>query len=215
MPAYRSAAEAEIREAVVSKIRMERPGYRIIHEINARDFGNRIDVLAVGPAEIIAVEIKSEKDKLDRLPAQIAAMRGAAHHTIAAIHEKFLVPAPWAKGYKAVQAPKEAKGATIWAYPEAGAEAGRTYGCAAWDFPRQAVTAMLPADAIHMLWRAELHELCNRLHVSLGKRPNMAQMVNALRWNCTGSELTKGICTMLRARKCIEADPEIVEVRAA
>lgn len=213
MPAYRSAAEAEIREAVVSKIRMERPGYRIIHEINARDFGNRIDVLAVGPAEIIAVEIKSEKDKLDRLPAQIAAMRGAAHHTIAAIHEKFLVPAPWAKGDKTVQEPAEARGATVWAYPET--NVGRTFGCAKWGFPRQAVTEPLPGDAIHMLWRAELHELCNRLYVSLGKRPNMAQMVNALRWNCTGSELTKGICTMLRARKCIEADPEIVEVRAA
>ncbi len=92
MPAYRSSAEAEIRDAVVARIRKQRPGARIIHEINVSTYGpNRIDVLAVDRAEIIAVEIKSAKDKLDRLPAQIAAMRGAAHRVVAAIHEKFLV----------------------------------------------------------------------------------------------------------------------------
>lgn len=214
MPAYRSSAEAEIRDAVVARIRQLRPGARIIHEINCGGQGtNRIDLIAVEPAEIIAVEIKSVKDKIDRLPAQIRAMRGVAHHVIAALHEKFLIPAKWAEGR--VEAPPEAKGATVWAYPEAGAEVGRTYGCAAWEHPRPAVQSVLPHDAIFMLWRDELHALCNALRIPVGRRATMSTMVQHLRWSCPGRELTRGCCTMLRARRCIEADPEIIERIAA
>lgn len=70
------------------------PKARIIHEVNAASFGNRIDVLAVDHAEVVAVEIKSEKDKPDRLPAQLTAMMGVAHHVIVALQEKFLVEQP-------------------------------------------------------------------------------------------------------------------------
>jgi hypothetical protein len=74
MPAYRSSDEGEIREAVVAHLLTLRPSARIIHELNCSTYGpNRIDVRAVTPAEILAVEINSQKDKLDRLPAQIAA----------------------------------------------------------------------------------------------------------------------------------------------
>ena len=56
MPAYRSSAEGEIRVAVVERLREMMPGCRIIHEINAASFGNRIDVLAVGEKSLAAVE---------------------------------------------------------------------------------------------------------------------------------------------------------------
>lgn len=92
MPAYRSEAEAEVRGAVVDYLRQIRPQHRIIHEINASGQGsNRIDVLSVGEAEIIAVEVKSAKDKLDRLEDQMKAMQGVSHCAIAAIHEKHLI----------------------------------------------------------------------------------------------------------------------------
>src|SRR6056297_3623333 len=90
MPAARSEAEAEIRDAVVAKLRRTRPDARIIHEINMAGGTNRADVMAVSPAEIITVEIKSEKDKLDRLPDQIATMRKCSHITVAALHRKFM-----------------------------------------------------------------------------------------------------------------------------
>lgn len=211
MPAYRSAAEAEVRDAVVARIRQHRPNARIIHEINASDFGNRIDVLCVDTAEIIAVEVKSAKDKLDRLPAQIKAMRGAAHHVIAALHEKFLVPPKWPHIEGTVVSPDEAKGATVWAFPEAGSEAGRTYGCAAWGMPRLAIDAALPQDALRILWRDELYALCGQLRIAVGRRATMPEMSRLLRWHCTGAELTRGICAALRARRCVEADPEISE----
>ncbi|MGN6144739.1 MAG: NERD domain-containing protein [Mesorhizobium sp.] len=163
--------------------------------------------------EIIAVEIKSAKDKIDRLPAQVKAMKGVAHYVIAALHEKFLVPAKWAEGR--VEAPPEAKDATVWAYPEAGAEAGRTYGCSAWEPLRLTLCKALPTDAVRMLWHDELYRLCGQFHVSVGRRATNGEMARVLRWHCNGKELTRGVCAALRARSCIEADPEIIERIAA
>lgn len=211
MPAYRSPDEFEIRDAVVQRLRLLRPSHRIIHEIQSACHGpNRIDLVAVGPSEIIAVEVKSKKDKLDRLPAQIKAMRGMAHHVVAALHEKFLISPAYKNAPPDLKgAPGEARGATIWAYPEAGEEAGRTYGCAEWQEPRQTVTQCLPWTALDMLWAAELRTLCADLGVPAYSRSTRPHMINALRWRVSGGDITKGICAALRRRVCVEADPPI------
>lgn len=211
MPAYRSPDEAEVRDPVVQRLRLIRPRARIIHEIqNACHGTNRIDVLAVSPAEIIAVEVKSRRDKLDRLPSQIKAMAGSAHHVIAALHEKFLVTPAYRNAPPGLKGtPDEARGAEVWAYPEAGAEAGRTYGCARWVEPPQAVQQCLPYTALDMLWHEELLRLCADLGVARTTRSTRPQMIAALRWSKTGRELTFGICAALRRRACPEADPPI------
>lgn len=221
MPAYRSEAEGEIRAAVVERLRKLRPEARIMHEVNASSFGNRIDVLAVSRAEIIAVEIKSAKDKLDRLPDQIAAMKGCAHHVIAALHEKFLVESgPRHEGsahyrdaegvFRAGEEPLQARGATAWIFPERQRAAVAHYDhMKRWHDPALAIQDPLPAAAIDMLWRDELLEMCGRFGVCVPRRPTMGQMIPALRWQLSGRDLTLGICAALRARKCIEADPEI------
>lgn len=226
MPAYRSSAEAEIREAVVSRIRQHRSAARIIHEINAVNMYAgatcRIDVLAVDREEIIAVEIKSSKDKLTRLPSQIDAMRGVAHGVVVALHDKFLVeqktnqwaseyerdgqhylrrlPDPFYSGHHDV---------AFWVHPEA-----QRHFTGAWRFPERVLHAASPGSAIAMLWRDELISMCAMLRVPCGKRSTMAEMIAALRWHCTGAEITKGVCAALRARKCVEADPEIISEAA-
>lgn len=191
MPAYRSSAEAEIREAVVARLRQVRPNARIMHEVNASSFGNRIDVLAVDRAEIIAVEIKSERDKLDRLKDQVRAMAGCAHHVIGAVHEKFGL--------------REVRDAMGWGHQAWFWPADTAY----WSDPRPAVSRPLPAGALDMLWRAELLEMCGHYSVCVPKRPTMGHMIPALRWGLTGRDLTLGICAALRSRECIEADPAI------
>jgi len=224
MPAYRSEAEAEIRDAVVARIREHRPEARIIHEINVSTYGpNRLDLIAVSRDEIIAVEIKSARDKLDRLEAQYRAMEGSAHHAIAVIHEKFLeekqtnrhvaeyerdgafylrqVPAPFTYSQG------------IWVYPERPGVSA--YGPGAWRFPKKRLEAAAPAESLGFLWRDELFRMCASLRVCVGRRATMAEMTAALRWHCTGAELTRGICAALRARRCVEADPEIVEMKEA
>lgn len=228
MSAYRSPAEGEIRDAVVARIRERRPNARIIHEINVSTYGpNRIDLIAVDRAEIVAVEIKSAKDKLDRLPAQIAAMKGAAHHVVAAIHEKFLVEQVTNRW----SAHSEREGLfymrtlpdglkysdNVWVYPEKRrAMPGADYdNLASWRFPAQELDMALPWAALDLLWRDELFELCCALRISVGKRATMLNMSRQLRWLCNGKELTQGICALLRARRCTEADPEIVNERMA
>lgn len=42
MPAYRSEAEGEVRQAVVEYLRIQRPNARIIHEINSSYGGRRV-----------------------------------------------------------------------------------------------------------------------------------------------------------------------------
>jgi hypothetical protein len=208
MPAYRSAAEAEIRGAVVEHLRQIRPNARIIHEINAGSYGNRIDVLAVDVAEIIAVEIKSAKDKLDRLKDQIAAMQNVAHIAVAALHEKFLRRdnpnhPDWA------WPPKDAEKAITWVYPRSPRgghfECGETWVSFGWHRSKQ----NLPPGSLMMLWRAELHAICARHAIAGGKGATMERAADLIRWNMTGSQITHEICATLRARKCIEADPEI------
>lgn len=223
MPAYRSADEGEIRTAVVERLRLHRPSARIIHEVNVSSFGpNRIDVLAVDTAEIIAVEIKSKRDKLDRLPAQVEAMKGVAHHVIAAIHEKFLVEVATHEKAQHYQRDGVFYMRTLpegwkwsvegWVFPERRRCINPDWphdSLERWHLPAQRLDAPLPAGALDLLWRDELFWLCGTLRVSAGRRATMSDMVEALRWHCTGKELTRGICAALRQRVCVEADAPI------
>jgi hypothetical protein len=228
MPAYRSSAEAEIRDAVVARIRQHRPNARIIHEINVSTYGpNRIDVLAVDTAEIIAAEIKSAKDKIDRLPAQLAAMQAVAHHTIFAIHEKFLVEYqtnPHVAHYERdgvhymrdlPEPYRYSSRSEAWVYPEGQKPVGVSSVAHSWRFPDVALQTPLPSGALGLLWSEELRWLCRKFNLAVGKRPNMQFMSNALRWHCNGRDLTQGICLALRTRECAEADPAMEVSNAA
>jgi hypothetical protein len=226
MPAYRSPAEGEIREAVVAHLRARRPSARIIHEINAVNMRaarpTRIDVLAVDREEIVAVEIKSARDKLDRLPAQMEAMQSVAHHAIAALHEKFLVECPTNEhaahyerdgAYYLMALPSEPARlhrASAWVYPLRARALRPDYDCLArWDLSAATCMTPLPEAALDMLWREELADLCSRLKVATGRRSTRTDMMRELRWQCSGKEITRGICAALRARECVEADPPI------
>jgi hypothetical protein len=204
MPAYRSSAEGEIRSAVIAKLRLFRPSIRIINEINIDNGTCRADVLGVMPNEIYAVEIKSERDTLSRLPDQLGAMARVAHCVIAAVHESH------------IPALKYRSNVHWWLHPEANRPVSETNWYPAsngWQAPSLAVNSPLPQGAITVLWRAELKALCDRYRVSYGPRSNMRDMIAALHWHCTGQELTKGICAMLRMRDCVEADPPIDDQR--
>lgn len=211
MPAYRSDAEAEIRDAVVEKLRRMIPDCRIIHEINAFSFGNRIDVLAVGRNRIAAVEIKSEKDKIDRLPDQVAAMRRVTDLSFAALHEKFLRQID-GLGFTT---PDEADRATVWIYPKINrpghVECGSTwFDRARWSKPK----LCLPPSAIEVLWRDELHSICRSIGLSGVSKLTMEEAIDAIRWHMSGAEITRAICAALRSRNCVEADPAILEEAA-
>lgn len=206
MPAYRSSAEADIRGPVVERLREIIPGCRIIHEINAASFGNRIDVMAVGTDRIATVEIKSERDKLDRLEMQIRAMRSVSNMVYAALHEKFLNPL-----HGGFYPPEGASGAITWIWPVADRdgyiECGSEWRERDWRKPLQC----LPPAALGMLWRNEVHDICRALGVKGAGQLTMEEARDHIVWRMTGREITHAICRTLRARKCVEADPEIFE----
>lgn len=205
MPAYRSSAEAEIREAVVAYLRKIRPDARIMHEINASSFGNRIDVLAVCPEEIIPVEIKSEKDKLDRLRDQVEAMEMVSNTPIVALHGRFLT-----RIRDNVYPPSEAGEAAVWVYPRRD-RPGHVMCGREWRLstPFRKVRLCLPPTAIEVLWRSELHAICRWLGLSGIGRMDMATAIDEIRWRMTGAEITRSICSALRSRECAEADAPV------
>jgi hypothetical protein len=206
LPAYRSEAEAEIRNEVVKRLRELIPGCRIIHEINVESFGNRIDVLAVGDNEIAAVEIKSKKDKLDRLEAQASAMKRVSNRVFIALHERFLTKL--AGGYYPPDG-RYGYGSTLWAYPIMD-RPGHVECSAEWREGKLRGGAIknLPCDAIFMLWRDELHCACRSLGIKGVAKLTMVQAADELRWRLTGEQITRLICAKLKARKCVEADQE-------
>ena len=212
MPAYRSEAEAEIRDPVVCRLRELMPSARIIHEIQCATWGpNRIDVLAVTDRKIVAVEIKSSKDKLDRLPKQISSMNSCAHHVIAALHSKFfrIIETPNAGTW--IDHPKEAGASQVWGFdlPEAnGVEQYRRHELSSrWDKP----SSCPPDGAIDMLWRKELREIAARrkLH-SATSRLTIPELIDVIKWNMNWSEITAEVCAALRRRECPEADAPVV-----
>lgn len=211
MPAYRSQAEAEIRVEVVKRLREIVPGCRIIHEINAASFGNRIDVMAVGKNTIATVEIKSEKDKLTRLPAQLAAMHGVSNLVFAAMHEKFLEH----NEHIGAMVPDVARSAVAWIYPRKdrkGHVECRSEWAAKerWAKPVQC----LPSGAIGLLWRKELHAICKRIGYRSVSKLTMPEAQDRILWALNGQQLAIAICDALRARECVEADDPIITEEA-
>ncbi len=193
MPAYRSSDEADVRNAIVAKLRSLRPKARIIHEIN--DGGsNRFDLLAVTETEIIACEIKSKKDTLDLFPAQQKAMNAMAHQTIVGFHEKH------SEGIKGI-----AKFTTKqWAFPEPDGD----WFCK-WNLDTESLQTTVPPAALNAIWKDELLQMCSRFRISATSRSRCTDMRRDLAWFLTGKELTLGVCAALRTRNCVEADPPI------
>ena len=219
MGAHRSQAEEDIRSDVVKLIRERWPNARIIHEININGQGsNRVDVMAVDVEDIAIFEIKSKKDKLDRLPSQYTGMKAITNNSYAVLHEKFGEAhetnagsawwtdkdgAHWRRKLPEIEALPRYDG---WLWREDG---GIQFGWNTFYAPRTQTT--LKDGALHTLWAAELKELCASLRIGVGKRPTMGECIQQLRWLATGKEITRGICAQLRARNCAEADAPIFD----
>lgn len=211
MPAHRSEAEADLRVPTVARLREILPGCRIIHEINAGSFGpNRIDVMAVSETRILTAEIKSAKDKLTRLPAQIRSMRSVSHGCFAVLHEKFLKRLGRQPGW---YPPEEARNAVVWVWPQIDRPSSHVE-CSAywierdrWQKPKVRLTP--PPGALDLLWREELYEACRAHGIPAMKKHTMSELTDKLIWALTGEEMTRMICGTLRRRACTEADPPI------
>ncbi|WP_011580544.1 MULTISPECIES: hypothetical protein [Chelativorans] len=207
----RSSSEWEIRDAVVKRFRELWPDARIIHEMNVEHGSSRADVVAVQPDRIWICEIKSERDKLDRLAGQIKDFGPTCHGLIVAAHEKWTKSPgmePTKYGMRQIPSPLRAATAesrrfTIWEYPTSGT----------WWQPGVSIPWF--HRMLLLLWTDELRFVASRHGISCSNRTPAYKLAPEMSRLMTGREIERAVCRMLRAREFAEADPAIVEAKAA
>lgn len=227
MTQNRSSEELEMRALIVPELRKRYPTARIIHELPLRYSTNRIDLAAVTEREIIGVEIKSSRDVIDRLEAQLRAFNPIAHHVIVALAPKWNEQLPMLERVRP-------GGVTSYSaqYTEAQEIIHRVNGAhiGIWTVDAEAQTITVTSEPYrNRAWRpwhyrmldvlhvAELVEVAARHRCWSGKRPVHAEIVQACADLMTGPEIIRAVCRALRARAAFAqgTDAPIIEVRAA
>lgn len=227
----KSADEAEIRNAVVERLRELMPSARIVHELNVAGTGtNRIDVAAITSTAIVAVEIKSKKDTLKRLEDQWNAFSECCHFVVVAAHEKHFSEyrsKGWCNAVPSelrINHPKFAALYSLrnrfWRYPKpenpTSNHGGFGYPDAErWYFQPLTETQHQPraASMLGMLWAEELREECSKHRLSCSSRSTRPDMIRDMVWHLTGKEICHAVCRQLRARNFAEADPPVADDR--
>jgi hypothetical protein len=217
-----SAAEREIRDVVVSRLRELVPSARIVHELNCAGQGtNRIDVAAITSDTIIGVEIKSQKDVLKRLTDQLKAFRKCCHVVVVAAHEKHFkeyrddhwrddVPGELWLDHPEFFGKHVYSENGVWRYPRP--EQGR-WGRPTWYFDIAKDTGwkfpLRSSDLLQMLWADELREECARHRIPIRSRADRGTMIRSMALMMTGREVAHAVCRQLRARSFAESDAPI------
>jgi hypothetical protein len=83
-----SVDEEALRLACVDFIRRRHQSARVVHELQLSQGGCRIDVAAVSESRMVMFEIKSRRDTLKRLPAQMKAARDVTSDLWMVVDEK-------------------------------------------------------------------------------------------------------------------------------
>lgn len=207
-----TGSEAEIRAAVVERMRALRPRSRIVHELNVNGQGsNRIDVAAIGKDEIIAIEIKSKNDHLKRLSTQWEEFNKVANTVIVVAHKKHFVEHPksgdidlnhplFLGDWYAME--------KVWRYPR---PMVNTRPFPVWDFPRRLDRTPMPRafDMLRLLWAEEMRTECSRHGITATTKTNRDTMARNMAWHMTGKEISEAVCRQLRIRNFAVADPAI------
>lgn len=193
-----SSAERAIRDDLVSWWHANEPRGRVVHELPLSGFSDagRADLGIIFPDSIVLIEIKSERDKLDRLEKQMTAMSQRSHHWFAVCHERWFKPdcddligQDWMKWSHREH---------VWRWP--GPRRFNRYTPQNWT-PN-------PYFLIDMLWADELRTAFNLCGLSAPPKQNpMWQNSRDLGHAATGAQITKAVCAALRGRVFAEADP--------
>ncbi|EQA97292.1 hypothetical protein [Sphingobium sp. HDIP04] len=203
-----SSAEREIRDYAAGRLRDMLPNSRIIHELVVG--GCRADLAAVQPDRVTLVEIKSERDKLDRLARQVDHFTRAGHDVIVIAHERWFDTTPYQNGaprfFPSDELMEAARGHTraIWAYPEA---PGR-YLYGEWEPKRYWSEQPEPhaAQLLNLMWKEEMLAECRGYGLKATARDNMMKLTRLMQLELTGKQIARSVCRQLRLREFPEAD---------
>jgi hypothetical protein len=206
-----------MRALIVPELRKRWPGARIIHELPLRYSTNRIDLAAVTETEIISVEIKSSRDVMDRLEAQLRAFQPISARIIAAlapcwnqqlpmIEKKLEFGTSYTPQYtETQQIIRKVGGVEVWTVGVTAGKIEVTDGG-----PYRANRPWL-AQMLDMLHVSELVEIARRYQIAVAKRPVHFALVSDLVDLLQGREVIKAVCAALRARNAFDkmSDPPI------
>lgn len=207
-----SSAERAIRDDLVAWWHENYPKARVIHELPLSSFSaaGRADLGVISPTEIILVEIKSEKDRLDKLEAQYRAMSRRAHWFQCVLHDKWFERGKF--GPRAVNGQDWLEDYMVWrhcwSWPSRDAGWGNRWG----GYPDETLPASY--DLLHFLHAAELDRAYSIYSADVAKRKrrmSREQMVRQLTGALTGDQVRRTVCRALRARQFAEADPAICD----
>lgn len=202
-----SAAEQEIRDALVAFLHQELPQARVVHELVTG--GCRADVAAVEPERLLLFEIKSEKDTLDRLPVQMKEFEAVGHHAFVVAHERWFDRTPYNNGSPRFAWPGDRSHGAVWSYPStAGANTGAHY-LYRWRLPNQTLTQPRARHLLFLLWKDELLAECAAHGLKVNSRTRNPDLVDLLAYSLTGKQIARAVCRQLRGRRFVEADPPI------
>jgi len=184
-----SVAEERIREKAEAALREVWPSARIVHELMLRQGGCRIDLAAITAERLIVVEVKSERDVLDRLRRQMLQARRVADCAIVALADKH-----WRKAW-------EGNHVSIL---EAAEEDKVRLALERRARSTHAATTNAPAR-LEMLWASELRRVA-----STNERASRGYSIQLAADNLTGAEVRRRVCAALRARPFPRADPPVL-----
>lgn len=184
-----SQAEERIRAKAVAALREVWPSGRIIHELVLTQGGCRIDVAAVTPERLIVVEVKSERDVLDRLKRQVEQARRVSDGIIVALAEKHYRKA-WEDRHISILEAAEEDSLRLCLERQT-----RSVHQASTNAPAR----------LAMLWASELRRVSG-----LGTKASRYTSIIAASDNLTGAEVRRRVCAALRARTFPRADPPVL-----
>ncbi|WOJ91787.1 hypothetical protein RZS28_18840 (plasmid) [Methylocapsa polymorpha] len=208
-----------MRDIVVAELRRRWRSARIIHELPLRYSAKRIDLAAITEAEIISVEIKSSRDVVDRVEAQVRAFLPISTRVIVALAPKWNEKLPLREERHPnhtsyIQPLTEAQNVIrrigdscveTWTVDSEG------QGIEVTDDAFRKNEHPWPARILDILDVAELVEIAIAHRLSVAKRPVHADLVALCCGSMTGREVTAAVCRALRAREAFGAssDPPI------
>ena len=219
----RSAEELRMRELVVDELRSMYFGARIIHELPLRYSHRRIDLAAVTEEDIIAVEIKSSRDVVDRLEDQLRGFIPVASRIIVALAPK------WNPKRELVWV-KDESGRQLGVYPppskaqeviqRVGGPVSTWTVCAEtgkvehWDGRWAATHRPWSCKLLDLLWRAELFQVAFEHGVYVPKSAPHATVRDACEAAMTGRQVRRAVCKALRQRNAFDKASDPAEAAA-
>lgn len=217
----RSSEEMQMRALIAPHLRSAYPGSRIIHELPLRYSTSRIDMAAVLPDKIVSVEIKSSKDTLSRLHAQLLGFAPICDRVVVALAPRWNEQLPdkrearewgWSSSPQYTEAQQIVRDLpyrhiAIWTVDHETGDVTPTKPCNDLRLPWF-------AELLDVLHVAELLEVAQLHRISVARRPTHEHLVGQCAELMTGREIRRAVCRALRARSGFakESDPPILDV---